>query len=200
MAEVVGWGSSPTACISSTRPLSVSCLEGRDRLFLARPLASRTVSKSNDLPITAAALSNSPPSSPDRSRRPCRRSRTPPGSDQASSPAARVPFAIAARYSPTKSGNPSVSSYRRCPRPSVPPTTDPTSSSTAALSRRPNRSSVAARPSVTSPRRRLGTCSPRQVSHDAQLSPGSEAPHEVSQQVERRGVGPVHVVDKQHAW
>ena len=36
--------------------------------------------------------------------------------------------------------------------------------------------------------------------HDAQPSPGSEAPHQVSQQVERRGVGPVHVVDKQHAW
>jgi hypothetical protein len=94
------------------------------------PLAVLTVSKSNDRPTTAAAARICPAVSPTVPRRVLRRSCTPPGSVQVSSPRSSSPFSTAARYSVRKSGSPSVSSLSRGPSGAASGTAFPTNSST----------------------------------------------------------------------
>ena len=132
-----------------------------------------------------------------------RRSCTPPGSVQVSSPRSSSPFSTAARYSVRKSGNPSVSSLSRGPSIPASGTVRPTSSSTESGL---NLSRVRARRHPRPPG--LGEQFSQAVSfRDLLRAPGKEhaerfvveAPDQVGQQAQGGVVGPVQVVEKEHA-
>ena len=159
-----------------------------------RPLAVRTVSTSNERPITAAADSTWRATSPTGASRARSTSRAAAGSGHSPSAAG----ASARRYSTTRNGTPSVSSYSRAASGRVALGADQLGDLVAAQPVEPEHGggTRAGRLGDDAPERRLERRAPREQ-HERRAPVEPAQP--VGEQGERGVVGPLEVVDEQHA-
>ena len=176
------------------QPARAQLLEAGDDLLVAA--AARVAQRRRRR--TSARSPRPPRAAGSRPRRPSRRAPAAAPGRRRGIAVSSGPPPIAARYSTTKSGRPSLSRYSRSAMPGSAPAAS-ASSPTSARDEPRERDPLGAR--TRAPARRLRGRASSAGRHAATISSGrdGEPAGDVGENVERRAVGPLQVVHEQHA-